>query len=602
MSPPQNPLLKQAQAAHDAIRADPDTARRLATEVLTQAGPQDRAARALALLVQAKLWHRETKYAESLQLCRESLDLARAIDDPELMARSLNMLGLSHHALANDPVALEHFQESVRMAEKAGDDAGVIMATGNTAMVMHAQGDREAALEIYRTLVDNPKVQADHRISAQTRHNFAQTSWDLGRDLPACAEAFTLAAADKRAIGDRWSLILTLCSLSGVFRDMGKFEPARETLTEVAALIEAEPSHELQNLYQLNLGVWFLTENNPSRDFEAAQAALKIAVRAAQDGQMSEEEARSREHLAEARIAAGRHVEACTELKAAATIRQQIQQDRSRRQIERLRVAFEAERAHHEAHHERSLREAAETFNIQIREQNRQLESVNQEKTDIIGLISHDLRAPLAAAVELTMDLIDNPHDHENVLGSGEALLTSQRQMLDLTQSLLDIEALESGALKAPSNDQNLDALFTELTASHRAAIRTKDLQIVRQLPAQTRAWHGPRLLLERAIENLFSNAIKYSPHGTRVTLAAEWETNGLAIRISDTGPGVSFENRARMFEKFATLGTAPTGGESTHGLGLYLARCCAQHAGGDIHYEDTPGGGATFVLTLPNS
>ncbi len=561
--PPSPSLLERAQAAQAAMRTDPDTARRLAAEVIATAGAGDAAARAAALLVQATLWHRDTRHADAMQVAREALELARKLADLALVARCQNLLGLFCNALGDDRAALEYFHASVRNAETAGDARGRAMATANTAMVMHAQGDLESALKVYRELLTHPQITGNPQSAAQTRHNLAQTLWDLGRDLPECVELFVQAAADKRALGDRWSLTLTLCSLSGVQRDLQRFEAARSTLTEVATLVEGEPSHELRFFHQLNLGVLLTADANPARDLTAAQTALEAALAISLTAKRSDLEARAREHLADARIAAGRHAEACDELKAAARLRQENQRDESRQRIERLRVAFDAERARNDAAHERRQREEAEAFNARIQEQNRRLETLNREKSDIIGLIAHDLRAPLAAALELTEELIAAPGDQANVTGTALALQASQRQMLELTQSLLDIEALESGALRPAPGPVEFAVLFAELQRAHAGDLAAKAIRLEVILPPGGLMWHGPALLIERAVDNLLSNAVKYTPHGRVIRLAVAAVSTGLEVRVADSGPGIPSTRRDRMFEKFATLGTAPTGGES---------------------------------------
>jgi signal transduction histidine kinase len=594
----QSTMPELARQALALTRSDPVTARRLAAEIL--AGTDDAGTRAAAKLVQTTLLHRDSQHIDARQAAREALELSRTAGDQDRIARSLNMLGLIQHALADERSALEYFHESARVAEAAGDGRGLTAALANTAMVMHAQGDHESALQVFRSILAKPHIRDNPQFLAQTRHNLAQTSWDLGRDLPECAELFAQAAVGKRELGDRWSLAFSLCSLSGVQRDLGRFVEARATLREVEAVLTGEASQELRYLYHLNLGVLLTAPGNPERDPITALAELSAALNAAQATKTPGYEAMAHEHLAEALIAADRHAEACTELKAAAKIRQGTQRDESRRHLEHLRVAFEAERAEAETAHERKLRTEAETFNTQIRQQNDRLEKLYREKSDIIGLIAHDLRAPLTAALELVGEISAAPDDPRNVAETAALLAGSHRQMLELTQSLLDIEAIESGTMRTKEGVIDLAALFSDLQLNHATDIRAKALRVDSNLTAGRISWRGSVLLLQRVAENLFSNAVKYTPRGGHITLAACHGSGRLLLQVSDNGPGIAADQHGRLFEKFSTAGTTPTGGEAVHGLGLYLAQCCAQHAGGSIRYEDTPGGGATFVLELP--
>lgn len=598
--PSASSLLERARQAQALVRSDSATSRRLADTVLAEAGPEDRLPRCCALLARATHAHRDSRHTDAQQDTRTALALGREIADQETITRSLNLLGLIHHALGDDRAAIEYFHDSIRNAEANSDERGRCGATANIAMVMHSQGDQEGALKVYRDLVTQPGIISNLQFLSQTRHNIAQTSWDLGRDLPASAELFIQAAAGKKELGDHWSLALTLCSLSGVQRDLGRFPEAKATLDEVATLVHSEASHELRFFHRLNLGMWLAAEKNPARNLDTAQTELETALTFAIATKAPDLEARAREYLAGVRQAAGRHAEAYDELKASAKLQQQVQKDESKRRIERLKIAFDAEQAQRDAAHERKRREEAETYTAEIQEQNRRLETLNRQKSDIIGLIVHDLRGPLATALELTEELAANPRDSANVTQLANDLLSSHRQMLDLTRAILDLEAIESGTLWSKLADVDFGVLFAAVQHAHANDLKAKGLRVEVTLPATSCGWHGPVLQIERAVENLFSNAVKYTPRGGQITLTAAPVNTGVEILVSDSGPGIAPAQRSRLFDKFATLGTPATGGESTHGLGLYLAQCCARHAGGEIRYEDAPAGGATFVLALP--
>jgi two-component system sensor histidine kinase KdpD len=103
--------------------------------------------------------------------------------------------------------------------------------------------------------------------------------------------------------------------------------------------------------------------------------------------------------------------------------------------------------------------------------------------------------------------------------------------------------------------------------------------------------------LLERAMANLVENAVKYSPPGTAVLVAASAIADRVEVRVVDRGPGVPDEAKERIFEPFQRYGDAPRG--AGVGLGLAVARGFTEAMGGTLDAEDTPGGGLTMVLTL---
>ena len=110
----------------------------------------------------------------------------------------------------------------------------------------------------------------------------------------------------------------------------------------------------------------------------------------------------------------------------------------------------------------------------------------------------------------------------------------------------------------------------------------------------------GDAFLLQRALSNLVLNAIDFAPPESAVTIDAHAVRGRVDVTVRDRGPGIPPRDRERLFRRFVRLGATPTGGETSTGLGLALAKQRARAMGGDLWYEDRPGGGASFVFELP--
>jgi signal transduction histidine kinase len=104
---------------------------------------------------------------------------------------------------------------------------------------------------------------------------------------------------------------------------------------------------------------------------------------------------------------------------------------------------------------------------------------------------------------------------------------------------------------------------------------------------------------LERVLDNLVSNAVKFSSPGGHVRVEVRQEGSAAAISVTDSGPGIPEEDRPRLFRKFARLRPRPTAGESSSGLGLYITKRLVDAMGGSIAISSPPEGGATFVVML---
>jgi signal transduction histidine kinase len=105
---------------------------------------------------------------------------------------------------------------------------------------------------------------------------------------------------------------------------------------------------------------------------------------------------------------------------------------------------------------------------------------------------------------------------------------------------------------------------------------------------------------LTQVTRNLVGNAVKYSPRGATVRVGVERKDGAVLLRVSDEGPGISEENIPQLFLPFSRLAVTPTGGESSHGLGLSIAHDLVKLHGGTIRVESKPGAGATFIVEFP--
>jgi two-component system sensor histidine kinase KdpD len=228
------------------------------------------------------------------------------------------------------------------------------------------------------------------------------------------------------------------------------------------------------------------------------------------------------------------------------------------------------------------------------------LQAADKMRTALLAAVSHDLRAPLAAARTAVSTLADaelalDAEDRVELLEIADQSLMS---LTRLVEDLLDMSRVQAGALKprlAPLDVQ--EVLTTAIASLPSDEDRIGIEPTPRDLP-QISA-DGP--LLERVVANVLANALKHTD--SRVSLSAETlsvETSGdrVLIKVADHGPGIPPEARDLVFRPFQRLGDRDN--TAGVGLGLALARGLTESMGGTLVAEETPGGGLTMVLTLP--
>lgn len=226
-------------------------------------------------------------------------------------------------------------------------------------------------------------------------------------------------------------------------------------------------------------------------------------------------------------------------------------------------------------------------------EEARRLAEGNRIRTALLAAVSHDLRTPLAAikaaVSSLRSDDVAWSDDDEAELLEG---IENGADRLDhLVGNLLDMSRLQTGTVTPLIREIDLDEVVPMALGG--VPEDSVELDIPETLPMVA---VDPGLL-ERAVANIVENAVKYSPDGERVTVAASALGARVELRVADGGRGVPDEAKERIFEPFQRYGDAPRG--AGVGLGLAVARGFVESMGGTLDAEDTPGGGLTMVLTL---
>ena len=169
-----------------------------------------------------------------------------------------------------------------------------------------------------------------------------------------------------------------------------------------------------------------------------------------------------------------------------------------------------------------------------------------------------------------------------------------------MVQNLLDANRIERGEMKLNVAPAELVGLISPVVQTQRPCATAKQQTI--HLQSETppvNALVDPGVLTQ-VVENLVSNAVKYSPPGKNIFVRLKKEAQAVRLEVQDEGPGLSAEDQKKLFGKFARLSAKPTGGEHSTGLGLSIVKKMVEAMEGRVWCESEPGHGATFVVTLP--
>jgi signal transduction histidine kinase len=236
-----------------------------------------------------------------------------------------------------------------------------------------------------------------------------------------------------------------------------------------------------------------------------------------------------------------------------------------------------------------------------IEKQNEELRQLNELKNTFVGIAAHDLRSPLSIT-EMALSFLLDPEMGLSPDEQQTLITDSARQvhyMLELVEDLLDVSQIESGRLDLHPEIITPGDFLEETVRHHAALAASKGTTVQLEIPEPGEISADPRRL-RQVMDNLISNAVKYSPAGSIVTIRCEPLSDVWRFSVTDQGPGIDPNDRARLFQDFARLSTKPTGGERSTGLGLAISRRVVEAHGGQIDVDSEPGHGATFWFTIP--
>lgn len=238
----------------------------------------------------------------------------------------------------------------------------------------------------------------------------------------------------------------------------------------------------------------------------------------------------------------------------------------------------------------------------EIEQRNRELFKLNKDKNDLIKVLAHDLRAPIAKILGFTSLVKEgenlNPEQIE-MLGTVERSSDELREMIT---KILDVESIESGKMDIQTLQLNANEILRKAIDTFQMTADQKKISLSQEISEPDLIVRADKFYLPKIIENLISNALKFSQSGTTIRLSCQAQNKKVVFVVSDEGPGFSAEDKEKVFKKYQHLSAKPTAGEPSTGLGLSIIKSYTELMGGEIQFESDLGKGTTFYVKLPKA
>lgn len=227
-----------------------------------------------------------------------------------------------------------------------------------------------------------------------------------------------------------------------------------------------------------------------------------------------------------------------------------------------------------------------------------QLQVANQMKMRLMQVASHDLKNPLnnlRLLHQVIRRKVAAQPDLEELLIQADAI---NQTMLNVISEFLDASLINDHALMLEIEALEVAVIVREVVAQYHIAAHNKNIRF--HVSDLTGVIMADANRLSQVLSNLISNAIKYSPHGSTISISTQQHGNLWQLNVLDQGPGIPESERHALFEPFSKISNQPTGGESSTGLGLWIVREMMRLQRGSVGFECPPAGGTNFWIRLP--
>lgn len=232
---------------------------------------------------------------------------------------------------------------------------------------------------------------------------------------------------------------------------------------------------------------------------------------------------------------------------------------------------------------------------------NKELSDINKQKDELIGIVAHDLKSPInqMSGLITILSFKSENWDKEEV-EIFEKLENSNYHLKELVERILDLESIQKKSLNYKVSPIDMAMVLDETAAEFKEKAKSKNISLdTSQIMKEKTVMVDP-FFLKQVFENLVSNALKFSPFGSHVSIGTETHNEHHHMFVADEGPGISEKDKVKLFTKYMTLSAQPTGDETSTGLGLSIVKKYVEEMNGSVWCESTLGKGSKFIVAFP--
>ena len=582
------------------------------TDSLLHATP-DMAADSLEMLVwywAGEYFYEIQNYSEGLRYATRALPLTYQSGNLMLQGDCERLVGLFYFRMSDYVQAIEHTQKSLESSRKYGEPSRISSSLNTLAGIcLVAKQLDDGERYILEALRYSTQAGDSNRMAIQ--HGMASEIYLAKGEAQQALENALRAYEIDEARGNTGKTGIRLSQMAAAQMALGQDAEAERSLLRAIPILEAAGNRQSLSLCRNQMGELL---NHRGAHAEAARYYRQAAEEFAERKDLYSE-SRARMGLFEA-LKGSNPNEASQHLLRYAELRDSIYHRDMEQHVSRYNVRYKTEQLALQQARERAEKRVILIASIALvtvlllivvlliytgrarRRNHRMLKQVSRVREDFFTNITHEFRTPLTVILGLSQDLQNLTDCPPEVSDMARTISRQGNGLLALINQLLDISKIKSAVGNTDWRNGNIVAYITMIVESYRSFARSRNIDLQFIPRGEIEMDFGPDYVV-KVMNNLLSNAFKFTPEHGKVNILTWREDDRLHIDISDTGRGMDRETLSHLFEPFYQAGS-----DQTHligsGVGLALVRQIIDSVDGRITVESKPGRGSTFHISVP--
>jgi signal transduction histidine kinase len=487
-------------------------------------------------------------HSNSLTNYFEALKIAQELDNKKLQSQILNNISNCYHWMKELDNALEYARMAMKLAEEVGNLSDICSLKCNLGYLYTSLKRFDEALEL---------------MNESLKMNF-------------------------EVVKNNDALAKTYNNLAAVYLEQEKYNEALECYFKSIEIVTESEDESTISHTNLLIGLTYYRLGEHDKAVFYQEKALEIAVKINSKKLLN----KINESLADTYEAIGEYEKAYNCFETYFNLESQATKEFSDLKVKYLNITHKVDIAKKEA-------EILKEKNEELDALNKKLIALHEEKDEFLGIAVHDLKNPLNGISLAASGLIKNfdkisQEKFDSVVHRIESVTDRMKLILN---NLLDVNAIESGEYNLNFQTVNISSLLNETISHFKNTADEKNITLEYENKAGEIFFSTDEVAFTEILENLISNAIKYSEKNKSVHILLTGTEDKFKILIIDSGLGIKEEEQNKVFKKFAKISNKPTAGENSTGLGLSIVKRLTEMLNGNISFKSVYGSGTTFTL-----